>query len=96
MHNYNYVNCPGPGDFVLEDDPNDDVYEADLDQLRSMLAYCELDPDDLIGVPAWKRLRWSLALDYRAKLIRERIFELEHEVEDPCYTLYTDTCEACQ
>ncbi len=96
MPNYNYVNCPGPGDFVLEDDPNDDVYEADLDQLRGMLAYCELDPDDLIGVPAWKRLRWSLALDYRAKLIRERIFELEHEVEDPCYTLYTDTCEACQ
>ena len=95
MPNYNYVNCPGPGDFVLEDDPNDDVYEADLDQLRGMLAYCELDPDDLIGVPAWKRLRWSLALDYRAKLIRERIFELEHEVEDPCYTLYTD-CEACQ
>ena len=96
MPNYNYVNCPGPGDFVLEDDPNDDVYEADLDQLRGMLAYCELDPDDLIGVPAWKRLRWSLALDYRAKLIRERIFELEHEVEDPCYTLYTDTCEASQ
>lgn len=96
MPNYNYVNCPGPGDFVLEDDPNDDVYEADLDQLRGMLAYCELDPDDLIGVPAWKRLRWSLALDYRAKLIRERIFELEHEVEDPCYTLYTDACEACQ
>ena len=95
MPNYNYVNCPGPGDFVLEDDPNDDVYEADLDQLRDMLAYCELDPDDLIGVPAWKRLRWSLALDYRAKLIRERIFELEHEVEDPCYTRYTD-CEACQ
>ena len=96
MPNYNYVNCPGPGDFVLEDNPNDDVYEADLDQLRGMLAYCELDPEDLIGVPAWKRLRWSLALDYRAKLIRERIFELEHEVEDPCYTLYTDTCEACQ
>ena len=87
----------GPGDFVLEDDPNDDIYETeDIDRLRSMLAYCELDPEDLTGVPAWKRLRWSLALDYRAKLIRDRIFELEHEVEDPCYTLYTDTCEACQ
>lgn len=94
MPNYNYVNCPGPGDFVLEDDPNDDVYEADLDQLRSMLAYCELDPEDLIGVPAWKRLRWSLALDYRAKLIRERINELERARS---YCSFDDEiCEACQ
>ena len=94
---YSTVNCPGPGDFVLEDDPNDDIYETtDLDQLRSMLAYCELDPEDLIGVPAWKRLRWSLALDYRAKLIRERIFELEHEIDDSCCDFDDETCEACQ
>ena len=93
MPNYNYVNCPGPGDFVLEDDPNDDVYEADLDQLRSMLAYCELDPEDLIGVPAWKRLRWSIAIDYRAKLIRSRISTLTCNTP---YCTFDETCEACQ
>ena len=94
MHNYNYVNCPGPGDFVLEDDPNDDVYETtDLDQLRSMLAYCELDPEDLTGVPAWKRLRWSIAMDYRAKLIRERIDSLTCNTP---YCTFDETCEACQ
>lgn len=91
---YSTVNCPGPGDFVLEDDPNDDVYETtDLDQLRSMLAYCELDPEDLTGVPAWKRLRWSLALDYRAKLIRERIDNLTCNTP---YCTIDETCEACQ
>lgn len=94
----NYSHYPGTGDYVPEDDPNDDVMETtDIDKLHDMLSCCELDPDDLTGVPAWKRLRWSLALDYRAKLIKDRIYELECEVEDPLYTLYTDTeCEACQ
>jgi hypothetical protein len=57
-----------------------------------MLSHCDLDPEDLIGVPPWKRLRWSIAMDYRAKLIRDRITELTRG--NP----YCDdeTCEACQ
>jgi hypothetical protein len=45
----------------------------------------------LAGVPPWKRLRWSLALDYRAKLIRQRIDALTRN-----YALTDETCEACQ
>ena len=67
----------GPGDFLPEEDYNDDVYETDsIDQLQSMLSHCHLDGDDLEYVPSWKRLRWSIALDYRAKLIRNRINQL--------------------
>ena len=92
MPNYNYVNCPGPGDFLPEDDPNDDILAADIDQLHRMLSHCDLDPEDLAGVPPWKRLRWSIAMDYRAKLIRDRVTELTRG--NP----YCDdeTCEACQ
>ena len=93
MPNYNYVNCPGPGDFLPEDDPNDDILEADIDQLHRMLSHCTLDPEDLIGVPAWKRLRWSIAIDYRAKLIRSRISTLTCNTP---YCTFDETCEACQ
>lgn len=67
----------GPGDFLPEEDYNEDIYEVDsIDQLQSMLSHCHLDGDDLEYVPAWKRLRWSIALDYRAKLIQSRINQL--------------------
>ena len=69
--------CQGPGDFLPEEDYNEDIYEVDsIDQLQSMLSHCHLDCDDLQYVPAWKRLRWSIALDYRAKLIQSRINQL--------------------
>jgi hypothetical protein len=77
MTTLSYVNYPGPGDYAPQDDPNGDVYETDdVRELETKLAYCTLDPEDLVGVPPWKRLRWSIAMDYRAKLIRERINEL--------------------
>lgn len=93
MTTLSYVNYPGPGDFLPEDDPNDDVLEADIDQLHRMLSHCDLDPEDLIGVPPWKRLRWSIAMDYRAKLIRERIDSLTCNTP---YCTFDETCEACQ
>lgn len=75
-----YAHYPGPGDFLPEEDYNEDVYEtSDIDQLQSMLSCCHLDGDDLEYVPPWKRLRWSIALDYRAKLIRNRLAQLTGE-----------------
>jgi len=91
----NYTHYPGPGDFSPQDDPNDDVYETDdVEELETKLSHCELDPEDLVGVPPWKRLRWSLALDYRAKLIRQRIDALTRT--HPYCALTDETCEACQ
>lgn len=94
MTTLSYTRYPGPGDYAPQDDPNDDVYETDdVRELETKLAYCDLDPEDLIGVPPWKRLRWSIAMDYRAKLIRERIDSLTCNTP---YCTFDETCEACQ
>lgn len=94
MTTLSYTRYPGPGDFAPEDDPNDDIMETDdVRELETKLAYCTLDPEDLAGVPPWKRLRWSIAMDYRAKLIRERIDGLTCNTP---YCTFDETCEACQ